>query len=330
MSFKDALLGVAIGDAFGLGLEFRSREWIKQHIDFTRYVNAHEMPFGEHIEPGFYSDDTEHTIGLTKALLDQREFTQELLLEYWTNEYLTDKQEKGYPRKGHGSIKNFYEGKQTIAEVRDGQRNRDDPGNAPPMRAVPLGFVPDNKINEYAIINADATHPHPKGRAASIIVARGVEHLIVKKDNQQDILKYALTTIDEKDTIDALQAADKLPAPHLLMGNEYETLLGPQPMQFPPVKGWQIYGLPCAAMRTAVTALYIIKHSQTAFDGLKGSIRMGGDIDSLAAIVTGALAGRFGLESLPKYMLEQVEGRQKLEALADRFETDYLYIQHKD
>jgi len=43
---------------------------------------------------------------------------------------------------------------------------------------------------------------------------------------------------------------------------------------------------------------------------------MGGDVDSLAAIITGILAGKYGLQSLPKFMIDNVEGKEKLECLA--------------
>lgn len=32
---EDMLLGIAIGDAFGLGIEFQNKDWIKKNIDFT-------------------------------------------------------------------------------------------------------------------------------------------------------------------------------------------------------------------------------------------------------------------------------------------------------
>lgn len=49
----------------------------------------------------------------------------------------------------------------------------------------------------------------------------------------------------------------------------------------------------------------------------------GGDVDSLASITTGIMAGRAGLDSLPDWMMQQVEGRAYLENLAERF-YDFL------
>ncbi|USN54479.1 MAG: ADP-ribosylglycohydrolase family protein [Candidatus Peribacteria bacterium] len=48
-------------------------------------------------------------------------------------------------------------------------------------------------------------------------------------------------------------------------------------------------------MTTACCVIYILLHSETAFEALQQSIRMGGDVDSLAAVTTGILAGKDGL-----------------------------------
>jgi ADP-ribosylglycohydrolase len=40
MFIKDMLLGTAIGDAFGAGVEFQDRHWIRANVDFTTFVNV--------------------------------------------------------------------------------------------------------------------------------------------------------------------------------------------------------------------------------------------------------------------------------------------------
>lgn len=77
-----------------------------------------------------------------KALVetsDLRSVDEDVLLAYWHNEYERGKEKYGFGRQGHGSIKGFFSGEKTIEEIRSFQRGRDYPGNAPPMRAVPLG-----------------------------------------------------------------------------------------------------------------------------------------------------------------------------------------------
>ena len=37
MKFNDILLGYAIGDSFGAGIEFQDRNWIKENMVHNRY-----------------------------------------------------------------------------------------------------------------------------------------------------------------------------------------------------------------------------------------------------------------------------------------------------
>lgn len=320
MTLKDALIGIAIGDAFGVGIEFRDRKWIRENVDFTKFVNTRHGRYAKGYESGFYSDDTEHSIGVLKTMMDPRAFSIDLLLETWKKEYESDIKEKGFPRQGHGSIIDWYNGCKTIEDIQNSQKSRDEPGNGPPMRAVPLGFADSNKIDEYAIINADATHPHPKARAASILVARAAEYMIIKNGKHDSLIDYCKKFINEKDTLDLLTKANELDIPEKLDEIAYGVLCGPQPIPYFAERGKLINGVPCESMRTAVASLYVIKHSPDAFTGLKNAINLGGDVDSVAAICTGILAGRYGLSSMPPFMLKQTEGIAKLERLASDFE----------
>ena len=36
---KNTFIGFAIGDAFGSGVEFQDRNWIKTHVDFSQFLN---------------------------------------------------------------------------------------------------------------------------------------------------------------------------------------------------------------------------------------------------------------------------------------------------
>lgn len=329
MDLNDLILGFAIGDAFGAGIEFQDRNWIKANVDFTKFVNARHLIkhegennlFTKNYIPWNYSDDTEMTIGLIKALVSKEEFTTDLLVKYWTREYQKGIQENGFGRNGHGSMSWFFEGKQSIEEIRNFQRTRDFPGNAPPMRAMPLGFLPAALINDYAIINADATHPHPKARAASIVVARAAEFLLVKKGDVGELISYCTEHVKgiDKDTTILLQSIDLLPPPSELSDSHYEILCGPQPIVAPRFLPG-INGLPSDAMLTGGAILYVLKHSKNAFEGLKNAVYLGGDVDTIASVCCGILSGLYGIESLPEFMIENVEGKKYLMEIAGEFE----------
>lgn len=323
--FKDLFLGVAIGDAYGAGLEFQDRNWIRENIDFTRFINKRTDINTEKIEvftidykAWDYTDDAEMTVALAKAMMSGKPFTEALLVDYFTQEFDLGFRQKGYKRNGHGSMRLFFSGEKNIEEIQSFQRDKRYPGNAPPMRAIPLAFAPENQIDAMAAMNATCTHPHPLAVASSILIARAAQGLLLKDVPHEGIISYCLDFIDEPETIALLKAADQLPAPEQLSESDYEILCGPQPIQkdqFLP----GLYGLPSNAMQTAVSALYIVKHSRSAFEALKASICIGGDVDSLASICTGILAGKYGTGSLPAYMIENVEGKAYMEEVGSAF-----------
>ncbi|MDX1748521.1 MAG: ADP-ribosylglycohydrolase family protein, partial [Halobacteriales archaeon] len=73
-----------------------------------------------------------------------------------------------------------------------------------------------------------------------------------------------------------------------------------------------------SADRSVLTAVYCFVTGDDFENTVRRAIRMGGDTDTIAAMA-GALAGaRYGVTDVPETWVE-VEGRDRLLALADRF-----------
>jgi len=324
--FKDLFLGVAIGDAYGAGLEFQDRNWIRKNIDFSKFVNKRMDInsdkidlFTQDYKPWDYTDDAEMTVAVAKAMMSGKPFTEALLIHCFSEEYNLTFSKRGYKRNGHGAMRWYFSGEKTIEEIKSFQKDKKYPGNAPPMRAIPLAFAPESRMDEWAAINADCTHPHPLAVASSILVARAAQGFLLKGIPAEQIIPYCLQFIEEPETIDLLKKADQLPAPGNLQEEDYEVLCGPQPIrqdQFLP----GICGLPSNAMQTAVCVLYILKYAQTPFEALQYSVNIGGDVDSLASICTGILCGKYGMGDIPQYMMEAVEGKAYMQEIGREFE----------
>jgi ADP-ribosylglycohydrolase len=330
MKIENVLLGIAIGDAFGAGVEFQDRDWIRQNVDFTQFVNARGRHkdkkdlFVKDYHAWDYTDDTEMTIGVMKALMSSEPFSETLLVQKWLEEYEQGRQIKGYGRHGHGSMSWYYSGQKTIEEVRDFQRNRNNPGNAPAMRAIPLGLVAEKWINSYAEINANATHPNINAMISSQCIARATEFMLVKRGDKATIIEYCLQTVPVNEEYQLyLNQISQLGEYNQLKGNDFEILCGTQPI-VPPYFLAGINGVPSDSKYTTGCVLYVLKHSENAMDALVKSVYLGGDVDSVASITTGILAGKTGLSSLPNFMLENVEGIEYLKKIAQDFEKAFL------
>lgn len=325
------ILGTAIGDAYGAGVEFQDRNWIRTHVDFTTFVNARAQIkaqsdqkglFTQNYTPWDYTDDTEMTIGLMKALTDPASFTEDLLIQYWKAEYEQGIREKGYGRNGHGSMGWFFRGERDMESIRSFQRDRGNPGNAPVMRAAPLAWVDEHLLNSFAEINANATHPNPRAVQASQCIARAAHFMMGLKGEAAELIAYCRSSVNLDEGFRRyLEAIDDLSTYNELTEAEFAVLCGPQPIVEPYFLPG-ILGVPSDAFYTTGCVLYVLKQCQDAMDALRMSIYLGGDVDSVAALTTGIVAGRSGLESIPSYMLERVEGYDYLLGVATSFVED--------
>lgn len=334
MNIQNILIGTAIGDAFGAGVEFQDRNWIREKVDFSCFVNARhsiQVPanqkalFTQNYTAWDYTDDTEMTIGLVKALIAQANFSENLLIQKWEEEYQKGIQEKGFGRNGHGSMSWYYSGEKTIEEIRSFQKDRPNPGNAPAMRAVPIGLISAHLINAYAAINAKATHPNINAILASQCVARAAEFLLIKQGNAENLISYCTQEIAlNKEYSSYLKEVDQLPAYDNLSEKDFEILCGTQPIQAPYFLAG-INGVPSDSKYTTGCVLYLLKQASSPFDALQKSVYLGGDVDSVASITTGILAGSMGLGSLPDFMLASVEGIAYLKEIGTQFSASLAY-----
>lgn len=330
MDIENLLLGIAIGDAYGAGIEFQDRKWIKTNVDFSKFVNARHLikcrleqsqMFVKNYNKWDYTDDTEMTIGLLSALMSSEDFTEDNLVNAFKNEYDYGVKNKGYGRNGHGSMAWYYSGEKSIEEIRNFQRDRPNPGNAPAMRSVPLAFIKESNINKFCRVNANATHPNALAIASSQVVAWASKYILNNEGNQLSIISYVLDKMDFNEEFEIyLKQVNELSFEEELSVKTLEILCGKQPIE-PPYFLSGIEGLPSDSKYTAGIILYILKHISNPFDGLKYAIRVGGDVDSSASIVTGVLSSRYGIKSLPKYMKNNIEGRDYLKSKASEFKT---------
>lgn len=381
--FREMLLGCGIGDSFGAGVEFWDNRWIKEHVDGSHYVLRRGDPVlsfyyagselqpngkgaGQNFLPGMYTDDLEMTLGLIHALMDPKlgdTLSAEDMLDYWKAEYFKAQRNylltrfwalAGVGRNGHGGIAFVYSGSQTVEGMRSRISQMRYPGNAPPMRALPLAFVADDALLvKLSRANADSTHPHPKARAASLGIALAGRLYLLDRvapaalvaEVRQKLL--ALRSLDEEsfddETLSYLQVVDDLPGPGPMDATNFEdfladatveSLCGPQPVwrgpsgSNPDSKPRMVRGLDADAQRTLGCVLYLLKHHREGhtLETLLRSLYIGGDVDSLGALCMAAVGGREGLNfgeanGLPLFLLQHLESAEYIVQTADTFEA---------
>jgi ADP-ribosyl-[dinitrogen reductase] hydrolase len=300
---KATLLGVAIGDALGVPVEFLSRTEIAM-LPITKMTG-----YGSHNQPeGTFSDDSSLTFCLAEALCNgydltsiAEHFEQWLYYGYWTP---------------HGNvfdigiateraIRRFAQG---APAAQSGNYGEESNGNGSLMRIAPLVFyLIDKSIEERYRITKEVssiTHGHVRSVIACFYYLEFAKQLLEGKEKFQIYQNLKTTVTDYLNSININPEEIKL-YHRLLQGNIYEQSED------------SIWGTTYVlqSLEASVWSLLITDTYQAAV--LK-AVNLGNDTDSTGAI-TGGLAGiLYGTQGIPADWLSQLVRRKDIEDLAER------------
>ncbi|MDR0387240.1 MAG: ADP-ribosylglycohydrolase family protein [Treponema sp.] len=290
------LLGLAVGDALGVPVEFRPRGSFRV-TDMQGY-GTHNQP------PGTWSDDTSLALCLADSL--SRGFSPEDM----ARNFVRWRDEAAFT--AHGAVfdigistaKAISRLKSGIAPEQAGCAGVNENGNGSLMRIAPLVFYLDGKpeAERFNITRAvsSITHAHPWSVAACFIY-----------------LKYLW---------EILNGHGKLGAYANLKANfrEGSPYLGADVMdRFARILRADIRTLPESAIKsggfvidTLEAAFWCFLTTDTYQAAVLKAVNLGDDTDTTAA-VTGALAGlAYGLEGIPTAWLKTLAGSKDIRRLA--------------
>ncbi len=275
-----SLDGVSLGDAFG-----------QQFFDPSTALRATmtgEPPLG----PWRYTDDTEMAIAIHDVLARHGRIDQEDLARTFAERYAWNPG-RGY---GHGTIR-------ILQAIRDGTPWREassdafggegSKGNGAAMRVAPLGAYfaddPTTAVRE-AEASAEITHFHAEGRAGAIAVAMAAAWAwrwaaAGRMDDRAGLLHAAAEQTPRGPIQDGIRQA-------------IEIDLGEWEFTAAQVLG---NGSQVIAADTVPFCLWCaVAHLDNYTEALWAAVRVGGDIDTNAAIVGGIVALAVGKDGLPK------------------------------
>jgi ADP-ribosylglycohydrolase len=301
--YKDLLLGVAVGDALGVPVEFQSRELIsKSPVTDMMGYGTYNLP------PGTFSDDSSLTFCLAEALTQEfnlqrvaDHFVNWLLHGYWTADghvfdvgiatsQAIDRLQRGFEPEFAGGTTEF------------------DNGNGSLMRILPLvTYIKDKERFERFELTkkvSSITHRHIRSVLACFYYLEFARKLLegATKFDAYDSLKTELSDFFSEQSIepDEVRLFGRL-----LAGNIHEL-----PRDEIKSGGYVVHTLEASIWCLLTTDSY-------ASATLK-AVNLGEDTDTTAA-VTGGLAGLlYGFESIPAAWLHKLARRAYIEDLADR------------
>lgn len=281
------LLGGALGDALGLPFEAltpakRRRIW-GEEIE-TRGLDMCFLP-----HKGMVSDDTEHALFTSRALLESRgtpDRFSRILANEFRNWFLTIPPGTGLATLRAGLKSLFF-----LPATRTGVFSA---GNGPAMRAPILGaFFGEStaQLRDFCRISTLLTHTDPKAEWGAFAIALAASHAAQKQNDGRRFVRDLSEWSDDSEAAREVVALAKRAANSASRGQsalEFCAELGLERG----VSGYILHTVP-------VVLQCWLRHPQDFRAGVQEIILCGGDSDSTGAILGGILGTAVGAEALP-------------------------------
>lgn len=302
-NIKSALFGVAIGDALGVPVEFKSRETILQKpvTDMIGY-GTYNLP------PGTFSDDSSMTFCLAEALTHDFEINRiaESFVKWYHENFWTARGEVfdiGIATRE--ALNRISKGEQPeFAGSTDASSN----GNGSLMRILPLLFyIKDLPISErYAITKkvSSITHGHIRSVISCFYYLEFARNILLGKDKFEIYQKLQTQIPDFLNSLSInsyeISLFDRVLREDISDLAEHEILSS----------GYVLHSLEASIWCLLTTDNYK--------EATLKAVNLGEDTDTTAAI-TGGLAGLlYGFDSIPKSWMDQLARKEDIEDVAER------------
>ncbi|HOB17216.1 MAG TPA: ADP-ribosylglycohydrolase family protein [Candidatus Methanoculleus thermohydrogenotrophicum] len=293
--FKGCLLGAAIGDALGMARESTPPDFQRLHGGYRRAWRGHP---NAGLKPGQFTDDTQMMLLVAGMLVDGTYSEQgyaAALARMYMNEEL---------RFPDGAVEAacrhlLLSGKQPagVASNTSGCISISIP--------FALAYSDPVDVIERVVQACSVTHTHPAAHAGAVTVGLLIHHAVRGRPD-------ALSLAREHATFEDVTLGNKIRAAVRLAdeGISLESALS-------------VIGNGVAVYQTVPLAFFLIHRIKDVPTLLYTAAHVGGNTDTIA-LICGAYAGAtFGKSSLPPDLLEGLEIRDEIEAMAAR-----LYERH--
>lgn len=303
-AIKAAILGLAVGDALGVPVEFISRQELqKDPVTSMRAFGSHNQPAGT------WSDDTSLTLCTLEAL--NKGYNVDRIAQSfvrWKDEaYMTAHAEVfdiGFTTMQ--AIERYQKGDKAVDA---GLSNEEDNGNGSLMRMIPLLFMiynmPVEERYRHTLELSSLTHAHIRSVAACFYYLEYARLLLIGEYADSAYEKLNSSILPFLHSINL--SASELHHFDRLLGNQlYE--LEEEDIQS---TGYVIH--------TLEASVWCLLHTDTFEEAVLKAVNLGEDTDTTAAL-TGSLVGLvYGYNAIPKNWLNTLARREEIGQLCEGF-----------
>jgi ADP-ribosylglycohydrolase len=298
MKVKDGIIGLIIGDALGVPVEFTSREILKKDpVTGMRGYGTYNMP------PGTWSDDSSMTIAtiasiVNKQTIDYDDIMCEFLDWIENGKYTQYQDTFDYGITTGNGLLNYKNGMEAVL---CGGSDEHDNGNGSLMRILPLAFIPN--IDYETIENISGlTHGHLRSKIACVFYIEIAKSMLENELSIAEHVKLAGNKIKEyyKDS-NELTHFSRIFNNDL---NDEDTISS---------KGYVI--------STFESVIYALETTDNFKDAVLKAVNLGRDTDTVGAICGGLAGIYYGYDSIPIHWIESVPKINQVLELCENYEA---------
>ena len=293
MKIRDGIVGLTVGDALGVPVEFKSREYLIEN------PVTGMMGHGTYDQPkGTWSDDTSLTLATMNSIAEKKAIDLEDIMKEFVA-YARQSKYCQYDVFDYGNttieaIDRFERG-YSVSEC--GGREEYDNGNGSLMRILPLAFIPGITYDEIENVSG-LTHAHPKSKISCVLYVEMAKSMLEKDLEIEEHIRMSCEKIRKH-----YEGAEDL--------REFQDIFE---MDFHVATGRSY------VIKTLEAVLYCLLETENYRDAVLKAVNLGRDTDTVAAI-TGGLAGiYYGYDDIPEEWIGDIPQMDYVLNLCDEYE----------
>ena len=302
--YLGAIIGHAVGDAMGFPTEFSKREELLKN-PVLEMIDSPDV--GQ--PAGSWSDDTAMEIATIDSFIHKKCFDYKDIMDRWVqwiseSEYTPTGVIFDIGRTCLKAIKKYCNGTEPL---RCGSTSINENGNGSLMRILPVALyaytrnLDDISIQRLTDEMSSLTHANEVSRLGCYIYVRFIICLL-KGYTKEEVYKYIQSLDYSSYSLDSINLYTRI----------LNATIKDQAIDSIKSTGYIVDTLECA--------LWIFMNAMDYKESIIASTNIGGDTDTIGAIV-GSMAGiYYGIDSIPSKWLDKLQRKEYLVELTSKFE----------
>ncbi len=302
--YLGAIIGHAVGDAMGFPTEFSKREELLKN-PVLEMIDSPDLG----LPAGSWSDDTAMEIATIDSFIHKKCFDYKDIMDRWVkwineSEYTSTGVTFDIGRTCLKAIKKYCNGS---APLQCGSTSINENGNGSLMRILPVALyaytrnLDDISIQRLMDEMSSLTHAHEVSRLGCYIYVRFIICLL-KGYTKEEVYKYIQSLDYSSYSLNSINLYTRI----------LNATIKYQAIDSIKSTGYIVDTLECA--------LWIFMNAMDYKESIIASTNIGGDTDTIGAIV-GSMAGiYYGIDSIPSKWLDKLQRKEYLVELTSKFE----------